>query len=325
VTRQTVAVTDFNPPVFDVEKSILEPLGCEVIGPAKNGKDQQQLIALVRDADGVLTQFSPVTAAVIDAMQKCKVIVRYGIGVDNVDLRAAAAKRIPVCNVPDYCIDEVADHALAMILDITRKITVHDAAVKSGLWKLAVPIEQVWVLKEITVGLVGFGRIGREVALRLKPFKCKILVFDPGVEAAAIRAVGAVPASLEEVLRVSDLLSLHCPSNEKTKHLINAKSIATMKDGAILVNMARGTVVKTDDLVAALQSGKLSAAALDVTDPEPINPDNPLLKMSNVIINPHMASGSPKAVQLLRSSAAGIVALAVQGKKLPNVVNGVSA
>jgi D-3-phosphoglycerate dehydrogenase len=325
VIRQTVAVTDFGLPLLDVEKSILEPLGCEVLSPPKNPKDPQQLIPLVQEADCVLTQFAPVTATVIDAMRKCKVIVRYGIGVDNVDLRAAAAKRIPVCNVPDYCIDEVADHALAMILDLTRKITVHAAAVKAGHWKLVVPLEALFVLKDMTVGVVGFGRIGREVVNRLKPFKCKILVCDPALDVSAAQAAGAVPASLDDVFRSSDLLTLHCPSNDQTKYMINSQSLANIKTGAMLVNTSRGTLVKTEDLIAALQSGKISAAAMDVTDPEPIHPDNPLVGMDNVIINPHMASGSPVAVHKLRTGAAGIVALAVQGKRLPNIVNGVNA
>ena len=158
----------------------------------KTGSEQQR-IDLVRDADAVITQFAPVNAAVIGAMQKSRVIVRYGIGVDNVDLAAAAAKGIPVCNVPDYCIDEVADHALAMILDLTRNITANAIKVRSGSWGLATPLANIRTLKNMTVGVVGFGRIGREVAARLKAFKCKVLVFDPPVDAAVIRSAGCEP------------------------------------------------------------------------------------------------------------------------------------
>jgi D-3-phosphoglycerate dehydrogenase / 2-oxoglutarate reductase len=325
VAKYKVAVTDFGIEEIDVEKGILEPLGCEIVGPLRlpDSKNEQKLSDLVKDADYVITQFSPVTAAVIDAMQKSKIIVRYGIGVDNVDLKAAAAKNIPVCNVPDYCIDEVADSALAMILDLVRKISAHAALIKSGKWALAVPISQLCVLNEMTVGVVGFGRIGRAVAERLKPFRCKTLVFDPVVDAATIKAAGCTPASFDELLKTSDLVTLHCPSNEKTKQMINAQSLGKMKKGAMLVNTSRGTLVKTDDLTAALQSGQLSAAALDVTDPEPINMDNPLVKLDNVIINPHLASASPGAVTKLRTCVAKIVAMAVKGEKLPNIVNGV--
>jgi D-3-phosphoglycerate dehydrogenase / 2-oxoglutarate reductase len=325
VAKFKVAVTDFGNEEINVEKAILEPLGCEVVGPLRgaDAKNEAKLIDLVKDADFVITQFSPVTAAVINSMAKSKIIVRYGIGVDNVDLKAAAAKNIPVCNVPDYCIDEVADSALAMILDSVRKVTAHAIRIKSGKWELAVPLKEVLVMNEITIGVVGFGRIGRAVVKRLKPFRCKIVVFDPVVDAATISAEGCTPASLDELLHSSDLVTLHCPSNEKTKQMINAQTLGKMKKGAILVNTSRGTLVKTDDLVAALKSGHLSAASLDVTDPEPINMDNPLVKMENVIINPHLASTSLGAGDKLRTGVANTVGLAVKGQKLPNIVNGV--
>ena len=317
-----VAVTDYAFDDLDIETRILEPAGCRVVGQ-KIGRDPQQLIQLVKDADCVITQFAPVNAEVIGTMQKCKIIVRYGIGVDNVDLKAAAAKNIPVCNVPDYCVDEVADHTLAMILDLTRKIAANAAKVKAGGWGLAVPLGALSALKDMTVGVVGFGRIGREITYRLRPFKCKILVFDPAVDAAVVRAAGLAPVGLDELLRTSDLLTLHCPSNEKTQYMINAQSISKMKRGAMLVNTSRGTLVKTDDLTAALRSGQISAAALDVTDPEPIPPDHPLRKMDNVIITAHVASASLRAVETLRTAAANAVARACRGEKLPNVVNGV--
>jgi D-3-phosphoglycerate dehydrogenase / 2-oxoglutarate reductase len=325
VAKYKVAVTDFGAEEIDIEKGILEPLGCEVVGPLRvpDTKDEQKLSALVKDADFVITQFSPVTAAVVSAMQKSKIIVRYGIGVDNVDLKVAASKNIPVCNVPDYCIDEVADSALAMILDLVRKISAHAFLIRSGKWALAVPISELFVLNEMTVGVVGFGRIGRAVADRLKAFRCKVVVFDPVVDAAAVKAAGCTPVSFDELLKQSDLVTLHCPSTEKTKQMMNAQTFAKMKKGAMLVNTSRGTLVKTDDLAAALQSKQLSAAALDVTDPEPINMDNPLVKMENVLINPHLASASPGAVTKLRAAVANTVAMAVKGQKLPNIVNGV--
>jgi D-3-phosphoglycerate dehydrogenase len=257
-------------------------------------------------------------------MEKAKIIVRYGIGVDNVDLKAAAAKNIPVCNVPDYCTDEVADHTLAMILDVVRRFTQNALKVRSGAWGLGVPLENVLSLKDLTVGLVAFGRIAREVASRLKPFKCPILVFDPVVDPAKIKAAGCTPATLDEVLTKSDLISLHCPSTDETKYMINAKSIAKMKKGVLFVNASRGTLANTPDLIAALQSGHIAAAALDVTDPEPPG-DSPLVKMENVLITSHMASCSPQAVVKLRSDVANTVAVAVRGEKLSNIVNGVKA
>ncbi|MGO9310731.1 MAG: C-terminal binding protein [Spirochaetia bacterium] len=320
---QKVAVTDYTFDTLDIEKSVLEPLGCQIVGQ-KSGKDVSALKALVQDADYVITQFAPVNAEVIAGMENCRIIVRYGIGVDNVDLAAAAAKKIPVCNVPDFCTNEVADHTLAMVMEMTRRVSENAAKVRAGSWGLAVPLESMRTLRDMTVGVVGFGRIGREVALRLKPFGCRLLVTDPAVPVSRIRKEGASPVSLEELLAQSDLVTLHCPSTESTRFMINAQSIARMRPGALLVNVSRGTLVKTDDLLAALQTGAIAAAALDVTDPEPINPDSSLVRMPNVIINAHIASASPASAKKLRTDAAQTVAAAVRGGKLPNVVNGVN-
>jgi D-3-phosphoglycerate dehydrogenase / 2-oxoglutarate reductase len=318
-----IAVTDYTFDSLDLETSILEPLG-RVVGQ-KTGRDRAQLAELVSDADAVITQFAAVDAAVVGTMQRCRVIVRYGIGVDNVDLRAAADRGIPVCNVPDYCIDEVADHALAMILDLTRKITANAGKVRAGGWGLAVPLGAMFALRDMTVGVVAFGQIGREVAARLKAFKCRVLVHDPVVDPAQVRDAGLVPVGLDELLESSDLVTLHCPSNDQTRSLINARSIARMKPGVLLVNTSRGNLVVTDDLVAALRSGTIAAAALDVTDPEPPEPGSPLVAMENVIITSHIASASPQAVHRLRRQAAATVFFALQGKAPPNIVNGVKA
>ncbi len=320
----TIAVTDFAFDDLSIETGVLAPKG-HTITSLKTGKDQAKLIELVRDADAVIAQFAPVNAEVIGAMRKAKVIVRYGIGVDNVDLKAAAAKGIPVCNIPDYCIDEVADHTLAAILDLVRRNTSNVLKVRGGGWGLGVGLKDMHCLKDMTVGIVAFGRIAREVVARLKGFKCRILVSDPVVDPAVIRAAGAVPASLDEILTQSDLISLHCPSVDATRQMINAQSIARMKDGVLFVNTSRGTLVKTDDLVAALTSGKIAAAALDVTDPEPPPAGHPLVKLDNVFITSHIASATPQAVYRLRSQAAETAAQVLAGGKAPNVVNGVKA
>jgi D-3-phosphoglycerate dehydrogenase len=317
-----VVVTDYLLPDLEIEEAFCAAAGYRLQG-MKSGSEAER-IELVRDADAVITQFAPVNSAVIAAMQKARVIVRYGIGVDNVDLRAAAARGIPVCNVPDYCIDEVADHALAMILDLTRKITANHVKVKGGSWGLAVPLEAMSALKDLTVGIVGFGRIGREVAARLVGFKCRLLVYDPIVDAAAVRSAGCEPAQFEALLSRSDLITLHCPSNERTRQIINARSIAQMKPGAMLVNTARGTLVHTDDLVAALRSGRISAAAVDVTDPEPPDLHGALVALDNLVINSHIASCSAQAVRKLRENVVHTVGIALRGEPLPNVVNGVT-
>ena len=319
--KKKVVVTDNLFENLSIEKAILEPLGLEIVDG--QCRTPETLIPVVANADFVMTQFSPVNAQVIAAMTRCRVIVRYGIGVDNVDIKAAAAKNIPVCNVPDYCIDEVADHTLALILAATRQVFPTIVTVKSGRWKTPVPFAAMHALKNMTVGLVGLGKIGREVASRLKAFKCPLVGFDPAMAPDRISAAGCRPVELERLYAESDIISLHCPSTEKTRYMINAKSLSAMRPGVIIVNTSRGTLIKTPDLVEALRAGKVSAAALDVTDPEPINTDSPLLGMDNVIITSHIASVSPDAVKNLREQVAGIVAMAVRGAKLPNIVNGV--
>ncbi|MBI3863662.1 MAG: C-terminal binding protein [Planctomycetia bacterium] len=317
----TVAVTDYTFPSLDIEEAILRPLGVELIqGQCKTA---EALIPLVSRADAVLTQFAPVTAAVIAAMDKARVIVRYGIGVDNVDLEAARVKGIPVCNVPGFCIDEVADHTLAFILATTRQVIQNSLHVRAGKWGLAMPLDQMKTLRDQVVGIVGFGKIGREVAARLAPFKCRRLAFDPVVSEATIRAAGCEPASLDALLAQADIVTLHCPSTPQTRKLLNAKSLAQLKRGAIVINLGRGDLIDTPALVAALESGQVGAAAIDVCDPEPIPLDSPLRSLPNVITASHIASASVKAVHTLRETAANIAACALRGETPPNIVNGV--
>ena len=320
-----IAITDYSFPSLDIEESILRPLGHE-IAALKERKSAAELTTLVADADAVITQFAPVDAQVIGGMQRAKVIVRYGIGVDNVDLEAARACGIPVCNVPDYCIDEVADHTLAFILGTTRQVIPNTLHVRDGKWGLATPLDQLRTLRDQTVGIVGFGRIGREVASRLAPFKSRRLVFDTFVPPEVVRNAGCEPVSLDDLLAQSDIVTLHCPSTPQTKELLNATSIARMKPGSVVINLARGDLIDTAALVAALQSGHLAGAAIDVCDPEPIPLDSPLRSLPNVIVASHIASASPKAVRKLRETAASIAAMALRGVRsevLPNVVNGV--
>jgi D-3-phosphoglycerate dehydrogenase len=318
-----VVVTDYTFDSLDTENAVLTPLGHTVVG--RRCKTPEELTELVADADAVLTQFAPVNAAVIAAMSRAKVIVRYGIGVDNVDLEAAKARGIPVCNIPDYCIDEVADHTLALILALTRQVVPTCTHLRGGKWSLPVPLETMHALKSLTVGVVGFGRIGREVANRLRAFKCKVVVFDPAVPSADVERAGCAPAGLDGLLRNADILTLHCPSTPATIRMIDRTALAKMKPGALLINVGRGNLVDTAALIEALRAGRLGGAALDVCDPEPIPSDSPLLGMGNVILTPHVASASVPAVTALRTRAAQTAAKALRNEPLPNVVNGVKA
>ncbi len=317
-----VVVTDYTFPSLDLEKAILEPSGCEFI--AAQCKTPAELIPLVADAEFVITQFAPLNAAVIATMNQARVIARYGIGVDNIDLEAARQRRISVCNVPDYCIDEVADHTLALILATSRAVVPHWNQVKTGHWTLPVPLDAMWALKDTTIGVVGFGRIGRAVVKRLLAFNCKLLVHDPFLSPDKIEATGCGSASFDGLLGAADLITLHVPSTAETRQMINRETLKKVRAGVVLVNVSRGTLIDTDALIDALQRGHVRAAALDVIDPEPIPPDHPLLRMNNVVITPHAASVSVKAVRTLRESVAKTVLCAIRGEPLPNIVNGVT-
>jgi D-3-phosphoglycerate dehydrogenase len=317
-----VAITDYTFDSLDIEEGILRAAGCTV--QSGQCKTAETLIPLVAEVDAVITQFAPVKADVIAAMRRARVIVRYGIGVDNIDLEAARQAGIPVCNVPDYCIDEVADHTLALLLGMTRQVVPNSQAVKAGQWRLTVPMEAMKTLRDLTVGIVGCGRIGREVLRRLVPFKCRLLAFDPVVPGPEIAACGATPVSFAQLVAESDVISLHCPSTAQTRRMINRDVFRRMKPGALLVNVARGDLVDTAALVEALESGRLGGAALDVFDPEPIPADHPVPRRErDVILSAHLASVSPRAVRTLRETAAELAARVLRGEPPINVVNGV--
>lgn len=316
-----VAITDWTFPDLSIEEGILRPAGVRVV--SRQCKTEAELIELCADADAVITQFARINAAVIGGLRRARAVVRYGIGVDNIDLEAARARDLPVCNVPDYCIDEVADQTLAFILALTRQVVAHHDHLRNGQWGLSMPLSAMTALRGRTVGVVGFGRIGREVVRRLTAFKAVVRVFDPVVPAAEIEKLGAAAAAFDDVLTSADVLTLHCPSTPQTRRLMNAATFGRLKPGALFVNVSRGDLADPDALVAALQSGHLAGAALDVFDPEPIPAGHPIRSLRNVILAPHIASCSVPAVTKLRESVARHALAAVRGEPLTTVVNGV--
>jgi D-3-phosphoglycerate dehydrogenase len=322
-SKPTIVVTDYKFPDLALEQAAAEHAGCDLIG--HHCETEAELKAAVADADAVITQFARLSVPVVAAMTRARAIVRYGIGVDNVDLDAARQHGIPVSNIPDYCIDEVADHTLSFILAMTRQVVTHTADLRAGHWRLAVPVSGMKVLRDQTVGLVGFGRIGREVAARLLAFKCRVLVHDPMVPEADILRSGGLSVPLPQLLAESDIVSLHCPSTTATRHIIGSAALAAMKPSALLVNVARGDLVDTNALLDALQSGHLGAAALDVFDPEPLPLAHALRTLPNVVIAPHIASVSVTAVQALRQGAIARAVAAVRGQLPDNVVNQITA
>lgn len=316
----TVVVTDYGFADLAPERAVLEPLGFRfVTGQCKTPDETAEL---TQDADAVLTQWAPVTSSVIDRMNHCKIIVRYGIGVDNVDLDAAARKNIPVVNVPDYAIQEVADHTFALLLTAVRKIDRVARQVKMGRWEIA-PCRPIMSLQHKTLGLAGFGNIARAVARRARAFDLKVIAYDPYLDEDTIRQHGAEKVEWGDLIGRSDILSLHLPLNDSTRHLLNRDALRSMKPTACVINTSRGSVIDTEALAEALQNGQISGAALDVLEQEPIPADSPLLDLDNCLVTSHYAWYSEESLAKLQQYAALEVKRLFTGEHPKHVVNGV--
>ena len=249
-----VAITDYVFPSLEPEQRVLTPLGVE-LRPAQC-KSEEEIIELTRDADGVLNCYAKMTARVIENLHRCKIIARYGIGVDNVDLAAATQAQILVTNVPDYCIDEVSDHALALLLALARRIVEANGAVKAGAWDV-VAHAGIRRLRGQTLGLIGFGRIAKALASKVQALGMKVLVYDPYLEAVAIAHHGAEAASFDRTLADADAISVHVPLSEETRNLIGERELARMKPTAFLINTSRGGIVDERALAIALKEGRI--------------------------------------------------------------------
>lgn len=296
-----VVVTDHVFPSVDLERSILGAIGAEL--RVLQATSDEDLLDAVTDADALLVCYAPVTAPVIARMQRCRIIARYGIGVDNIDLDAALKKGIIVTNVPDYCLDEVSDHALTLLLACARKVVFLDARVRRGRWeaKDAVPIYRI---RGQVLGLVGFGRIARLLSEKARAVGFQVIAFDPYVDAAAMMHCGVGKVDLASLLAQADCVSIHAPLSRSTRGLIGEAELRRMKRTAYLVNTARGPVVQELALARALREGWIAGAALDVLESEPPDQTHPLLQLENVILTPHVAFYSEESVRELQRKAA---------------------
>jgi len=320
MSNYLVAVTDSGFPDLEQEKSILQPLGFAFAeGQCRTASE---VAALCRDADAVLTQWAPLTAEAIESFEKCRVIVRYGIGVDNVDLEAAKRKNIPVVNVPDYAIQEVADHTLSLMLAIVRKIPQVVQRVRDGIWEIS-PCRPIVGLQDKTIGLAGFGNIAKAVLKRAAGFGLKAIAYDPYVDESAMAEWGVEKVDWETLLARSDILSVHMPLTPATKRMLNAEAFGKMKPTSFLVNTSRGGTVDTEALIDSLRDGKIAGAAVDVLEQEPIAPDSPLLKMDNCLVTSHCAWYSESSLLRLQEYAALEIKRLFSGERLLHVVNGV--
>jgi len=269
--------------------------------------------------DGLLVSYIPIGKKVIENLHKCIVIVKFAVGVDNIDLEAATLKKIFVVNVPRYCVEEVSTHTVALLLNLIRKISKYDQSVKRGCWDPLVG-DPIYRLENRVLGIIGFGNIGKRVEEKLRPFKFSIIMYDPLVNDKIISKYGAKKVELEALLRQSDYISLHCPLNKYTKHLIDFKEIEIMKKGVFIINTSRGEIINQKALYKALQDGKIAGAALDVLEKDPPSLID-IINADNIIYTPHVAWNSVEAETELRESAAQEVKRVLEGGKPLNLVN----
>ncbi|MBI4536710.1 MAG: C-terminal binding protein [candidate division NC10 bacterium] len=314
-TMPLAIITDCNHGSVEPEVEILQAAGVEV--RSYQALTEDDAIRVAAAADAILTQYARITARVLDALPRCRVIVRYGVGVDTIDLEAAAARGIIVANVPDYCIEEVSDHALTLLFGLWRGTVLYDRAVRQGVWNAEMK-QPMFRLAGRVLGILGGGRIGTRLAQKALGVGMAVIGYDPYVSAwpAGVRAV-----NLETLLRESDAVSIHCPLCAETQHLMGEAQFRLMKPTALVVNTARGGVIDTAALVRALREGWIGGAALDALEEEPIAPDSPLLALPNVLLTPHMAWYSrDSTVDLKRRTAEAALAV-LRGGRPSSVAN----
>ncbi|NLS08049.1 C-terminal binding protein [Rhizobium sp. P32RR-XVIII] len=301
----------------DVEAAVLAPFGARVVEIPCNGSADAVRKA-VAGADAVLVRESPVDAAAIDAMPTCRAIVRYGVGVDNIDRPHAASRGIYVANVPDYGVEEVSDQALALLFAVARRIVSRDRAVRQGAWNVA-RTEPMYRLRGGTLGLIGYGRIASAFHRKARSIGYdRCLIFDPYLREAP---EGAELADLDRLAAEADVVSLHAPLTAETKHIVDAGFIVRMKPTAIVVNTSRGGLIDSAALAAALQESRIFGAGLDVFEQEPPAADNPFFGLSNAVVSDHTGWYSEQSVDDLRRKASEEIARVFSGETPRNWVN----
>ena len=311
MANPVVAVTDHPFPDLEPTGEVLAPLGAEIRMSASVGADD--VLAVAREADAVINTYAQLPGELINRFERCRIIARTGIGIDTVDLAAATARGIVVTNVPEYCEDEVSDHAMALMLALARNVTRGNTLVHGGGWDLA-EVKPIHRVRGRTVGLVGFGKIARLVAAKAQGFGLRVVASDPYVEPADAAKHGVELVSFEELLGQADFVSVHAPLTPATRNLIGAEALALMRPEAVVINTARGGLVDVFAVAEALDRGQIAGAALDVLPDEPPAEDLPLYGRPNVILTPHTAFYSEESMVDLQAKAAQQVALVLSGQ-----------
>ncbi len=312
-----IAISDSVFPDLNPARGVLSGIAAKLRMAEQN--TPAAILQVAAEADGLLVTYAQITAAMIRQMSRCRIIARFGIGVDNVDIAAATKAGIVVTRVPDYCIEEVADHAMALLLALGRKIPQANALTQTGRWELAA-LTPVHRLRGCTLGLVGFGRIPQSVAPRARAFGLKVVSYDPFVAGEVMAGAGVEKVGFAELLKSSDFISIHAPLTPETTGLFNGNSFRQMKRSSYLINTARGPIVDESALAHALDAGQLAGAALDVLSKEPPS-DSPLLRRNDVILTPHMSFYSVESLVDLQTKAAEEVVRVLRGQMPLHAVN----
>lgn len=315
MTRFRVLLTDRAWPDTSIEQQIVSELDAEIVEP--RSCDEAGLIQVAASADAIATNWAKVTEAVIRACPQCRIIARTGIGIDNIDLRTATELGIPVTNCPDYCVGEVSDHALGLLLACARRIGHFHLRTKQGEYNPATPFPMQRIAGQ-TLGLVGLGQIARTLVPKARALGLRIIASTPS---GNDYGTGVAMVSFDRLLGDSDYISIHAPLTPASRHLFNERSLARMRPTAYLINSSRGGLIDHSALAAALQQGRLAGAALDVFEPEPPDLSHPLFKDERVIATPHAAFVSEQAIVQLRTETMQKVVAALSGRRPDNVLN----
>lgn len=307
--KHNVVMVNAYYPHYRIEQSILEPLGAQLTHIDTVGKALSDFPEII-NADAILTRETKITATLIDQLKQCKVILRYGVGIDNIDLEAAKNRNIYVVNVPDYGSDAVAEHALALMLCATRRITTLHERIHQGQWGGEKP-GIIYSFKGKTLGLIGTGRIGMAFVEKCQGLGFKrVIAYDPYISTCP----GVELHDFDSVIKESDFLSLHTPLTPQTKHMINRETLKKMKPTLVLVNTARGGLINEHDLAEALKNGTILAAGLDVFENEPLPTNHPLMSLQNVVLTNHVGWYNEESIENLQRKAAEEVARVLKGE-----------
>jgi D-3-phosphoglycerate dehydrogenase / 2-oxoglutarate reductase len=305
---------------YELESEALDGLDAEIVEvPADN---EDAFIAAAKDADAIYVKGIPFTKKIIDSLTRCKILALGSVGVDSVDVKAATARGIPVTNIPDTFIEEVADHAMTLLLGGFRRLVEQDRMVRDGRWREGRPaLLKIPRLMGQTLGFIAFGHVARAVAMRAKPFGLRMIAYDPFIEELIMPQYGVEPATLSEVLQNSDFVSMHAPATPEAQGMLGEKHFRQMKKTALFINTGRGPTVQESALIQALQEGWIAGAALDVLETEPPRQDNPILQMSNVILTAHVASASARFDLARKRRVGQELALVLSGRWPMSCVN----